>query len=141
MDKEILDPIEAANSEFYKSLEAGSIERLEDIWLHEDWVRLVHPGWGIITGWKSVRETLKSMVEEGYKFKVSPSEIWVQRTGDFAWVTCTENITVFMESNFDSVQAIATNLFKYHEGHWLMVHHHATPIPVILNNPPTDVIQ
>jgi hypothetical protein len=37
--------VEAANQEFYKTFDSGSVEAMERIWLHEDWVRCVHPGW------------------------------------------------------------------------------------------------
>jgi hypothetical protein len=61
--------------------------------------------------------------------------------GDFAWVTCTENITVFNESSFDSRLATATNLFILREGRWFMVHHHASPIPIVVPDSSTDTIQ
>jgi hypothetical protein len=58
-----------------------------------------------------------------------------------AWVICTENITIFNDSSFDSAQAVATNLFIRREGRWLMVHHHASPIPVIIPDDSSDIIQ
>ena len=133
--------IEQANSAFYRALESGVIERMDDVWAHEDWVRCVHPGWDMLTGWARVRESWMMIFEGGQKMRASPSEVWVWVSGDVAWVTCTENITVFNEASFDSAQATATNLFVHREGRWLMAHHHASPIPLIVPDNASDIIQ
>ena len=133
--------IEEANTKFYRALESGDLERMEEVWAHEDWVRCVHPGWDLITGWQRVRESWEMIFEGGQKMRASPSEVWVRTTGELAVVTCTENITVFNEARFDSAQATATNLFVHTEGRWLMVHHHASPIPTIVPDTSSDTIQ
>jgi hypothetical protein len=61
--------------------------------------------------------------------------------GEVALLTCTENITVFAEDSFDTVQALATNVFILSGGRWLMVHHHASPVPAIVPDQSSDVIQ
>jgi ketosteroid isomerase-like protein len=133
--------IEQANSAFYRALESGVIERMDEVWAHEDWVRCVHPGWDMLTGWSRVRESWMMIFEGGQKMRASPSEVWVWVSGDVAWVTCTENITVFNEASFDSAQAAATNLFVHREGRWLMAHHHASPLPLIVPDNASDIIQ
>lgn len=133
--------VEQANASFYRALESGVIERMEEVWAHETWVRCVHPGWDMLTGWQQVKESWTMIFDGGQKMRASPSDVWVLITGDLAWVSCTENITVFNEASFDSAQAIATNIFINREGRWLMVHHHASPIPIILPDTSSDVIQ
>lgn len=133
--------VEQANAAFYRALESSVIERMDDVWTHEDWVRCVHPGWDMLTGWGRVRESWVMIFEGGQKMRASPSEVWVWISGDFAWVTCTENITVFNAASFDSAQAAATNLFVRREGRWLMAHHHASPIPLIVPDTASDIIQ
>lgn len=133
--------VEQANAAFYRALESGMIERMDEVWAHEDWVRCVHPGWDMLTGWGRVHESWMMIFEGGQKMRASPSEVWVSISSDFAWVTCTENITVFNEASFDSAQAAATNLFVRRGGRWLMVHHHASPIPLIVPDTASDIIQ
>jgi ketosteroid isomerase-like protein len=70
-----------------------------------------------------------------------PTDIVVQVEGNLAWVTCTENITVFDNASFDTAQAAATNLFLRRDGRWLMIHHHASPIPMIVPDTSSDTIQ
>jgi ketosteroid isomerase-like protein len=136
------DPlIEEANAEFYRAIESNDIERMDEVWAHEAWVKCVHPGWEMISGWKRVRESWARIFEDGQSMRISSSSVLVYSEGDFAWVTCLENITVFEETSFDSVQAAATNLFVRRDGRWLMVHHHASPIPMIVADNSSDTIQ
>lgn len=138
-DSKIL--IEQANAAFYRALESSVIERMEEIWAHEDWVRCIHPGWDMVVGWSRVRESWAMIFDGGQQMRASPSEVRVDFIGNLALVTCLENITVFGESSFDSAQAVATNLFLRRDNRWLMVHHHASPIPMIIPDDSSDVIQ
>lgn len=133
--------IEAANTAFYRALESGSLEMMDEIWEHGERVRCVHPGWEMIAGWSRVRESWTKIFENGQKMRVSPTDVWVRIVGDLAFVTCTENITVFDETSFDSAQAAATNLFVRAQDRWLMIHHHASPIPMLVPDTSSDTIQ
>jgi ketosteroid isomerase-like protein len=133
--------VEAVNLAFYRALEAQEIERLEELWAHENWVRCVHPGWDLIAGWTRVRESWVRIFEGGQKMRVQPTDITIRIEGSLAWVTCTENITVFDNASFDTAQAAATNLFVRRDGRWLMVHHHASAIPMIVPDASSDTIQ
>jgi ketosteroid isomerase-like protein len=133
--------VKAANQEFYKTLDTASLEAMDQIWLHEDWVRCVHPGWDVLTGWKEVRESWDRIFQGDQKMRVSTDEVSVCPIGDVALVTCVENIMIFQGADFDSMQAIATNIFINRDGRWLMAHHHASAIPVIMPDSATDTIQ
>jgi ketosteroid isomerase-like protein len=140
MDSESRISVEEANNAFYRALESGMLERMDDVCARR-WVRCVHPGWDLLTGLSRVRESWEMIFESGQKLRATPSDVWVHMDADFAWVTCTENITVFNESSFDSALAAATNLFVLRDGRWLMVHHHASPIPVVVPDSSSDTIQ
>ena len=73
--------------------------------------------------------------------KVSTDDVSVCPIGDVALVTCIENIMIFQGTDFDSMQAVATNIFINKNGRWLMAHHHASAIPVIMPDSATDTIQ
>jgi ketosteroid isomerase-like protein len=138
---EIIETIKSANTAFYRAIESGSVERMEELWAHEDYVRCIHPGWDVVTGWAKVRQSWEQIFADGQKMRISPTEVSVFFSGDFAWVACTENITIFEDTNFDTVQAIATNLFQQRKGKWLLVHHHASPIPMLVPDSESDTIQ
>lgn len=133
--------IEEKNAEFYKALEAQSVQKMDAVWLQEEWVSCVHPGWEMIVGWKDVRSTWEKIFSGSQKMRVSPADVNVRSSGDIAWVTCVENITVFQEDRFDSIQAVATNLYMNRNDAWMLIHHHASPIPVIMAETATETVQ
>jgi len=104
-------------------------------------VRCIHPGWDLLIGWARVRESWEQIFDSDQRMRIQPSEVRVSSADSFAWVTCVENITVFQEDSFDTVQAVATNMFVCHDERWLLVHHHASPIPMIVPDSASDTIQ
>jgi ketosteroid isomerase-like protein len=135
------ETIKSANLEFYRAIESGVIERMEDVWWHTENARCVHPGWNLLVGWTRIRAAWEQIFASEEKMRISPTDVYIYYSGDLAWVTCTENITVFQETSFDTVQAVATNLFIQREGKWLMLHHHASPIPTMALDMQSDTIQ
>jgi len=141
VDDETKRAVEEANAAFYRALESSRIERMDEVWSHEEPVRCVHPGWELITGWPRVRESWVRIFEGGQKMRVHPTEVCTQVSGEFAWVTCIENITLFNDESFDTAQAVATNLFLLRDGRWLMAHHHTSLIPMIVSEADAETIQ
>ncbi len=123
--------IAEANERFYEALEAGDLTAMETVWLHADWVKCVHPGWELITGWEGVSESWRRIFENSGGMRVSAREVRIKISGDFSWVSCTESLAIFLDSSSAPVTATtaATNLFHRIGSEWLMVHHHASPTP------------
>jgi ketosteroid isomerase-like protein len=135
------EAIKSANTGFYRAIESGVIDHMEEVWSHTENARCVHPGWDLIVGWSRIREAWERIFASEQKMRITPTDVYVYYLADFAWVSCIENITVFQETNFDTVQAVATNLFVQRDGKWLMLHHHASPIPTIALDMESDNIQ
>jgi uncharacterized protein (TIGR02246 family) len=117
------------NRRFYQAFEAMDLEQMEAIWLHDDWVQCVHPGWELLLGWEEVRESWERIFANTQRIKVELSSIWVRVEGNVAWVACTEHVTSAFERGFDQAVVQATNIFVLREGAWQMVAHHASPLP------------
>ena len=141
MNGEAEDSIAKANARFYRALESGSLEQMDEIWLHDDCTRCVHPGWEMISGWERVKKSWARIFESGQRMRVSPTELQIWTLGEVACVTCKENITIFDDASFDSAQAVATNVFVLSDGIWLMMVHHSSPVPVLVPDAATDTIQ
>ena len=47
----------AANLAFYEAMRSLDIARMEAVWLQEDWVRCLHPGWELLLGWEEVQRS------------------------------------------------------------------------------------
>lgn len=134
----------AANLRFYLAFQALDIEQMDDVWLHEDWVECVHPGWDLLLGWEEVRESWARIFAGTQRMKVDLSSVWVRVEGDVAWVACTEHVTSTFERGFDQALVQATNIFVRRPAPadnpskpagsgarwcWQMVAHHASPLP------------
>ncbi len=135
--------VEDANERFYRALENCDLEAMEAIWLHEDWVKCVHPGWDLIIGWEQIRDSWRRIFENTSGMRVSATDVVVKIEGDFAWVSCTENLALFLDRSSAPVSATttATNLFYRVGEQWLMVHHHASQVPTERLISRSDTIQ
>ena len=119
----------AANQRFYSALENLDFEAMEAVWLHEDWVACVHPGWELLEGWEEVAESWQRIFENTQRMKVEISDVSVRIEANLAWVNCVEQVTSSFATGFSTAWVQATNIFIRHDSDWLLVHHHASPIP------------
>jgi ketosteroid isomerase-like protein len=136
-----VDELRAVNERFYKALEELDLEQMERLWLHEPWVRCIHPGWDVLVGWEHVRESLEQIFASTGWMRVTPTECNIHVFGDVGMVACAENITASRDSDVGVAVAQATNLFRRTPEGWRMFHHHASPAPVRVTQPFSGTIQ
>jgi len=136
-----VDELRAVNERFYKALEELDLEQMERLWLHEPWVRCIHPGWDVLVGWEHVRESLEQIFASTGWMRVTPTECNIHVFGDVGMVACAENITASRDSDVGVAVAQATNLFRRTPEGWRMFHHHASPAPVRVSQPFSGTIQ
>jgi len=136
-----VEELRAANERFYKALEELDLEQMQRLWLHEPWVRCIHPGWDVLVGWEQVRESLAQIFASTGWMRVTPTECNVHVFGDVGMVACAENITASRDSDVGVAVAQATNLFRRTPEGWRMFHHHASPAPVRVTQPFSGTIQ
>jgi len=136
-----VEELRAVNERFYKALEELDLEQMQRLWLHEPWVRCIHPGWDVLVGWEQVRESLAQIFASTGWMRVTPTECNVHVFGDVGMVACAENITASRDSDVGVAVAQATNLFRRTPEGWRMFHHHASPAPVRVTQPFSGTIQ
>jgi ketosteroid isomerase-like protein len=124
----------AANRTFYAALHSLDISLMAQVWLHEEWVKCLHPGWELLVGWDEVEGSWEEIFHSTDQMMVSVSRPLVHVAGDVAWISCLENVTTAYRNDFSSALVEATNIFQRRRGRWFMVHHHTTP----LAQPPPD---
>jgi ketosteroid isomerase-like protein len=127
---DVIEAVEQANKGFYHALENADLEVMSSVWLHDDWVKCVHPGWDLITGWEKIRESWAQIFSGNVGMRVAATDVDIKVEGDFALVSCYELLAVFVDRNKAPVSArtTATNLFQRASGEWRMVHHHASQV-------------
>jgi ketosteroid isomerase-like protein len=138
-----IEEVEEINDRFYRALENSDLDEMSEIWLHEDWVKCVHPGWDLIIGWDEICESWDRIFSNAAGMRVSATEIEIRIEGDFALLSCYENLAVFLDSVSAPVSArtTATNLFQRVGGKWRMIHHHASQTPNAPMVTESDLIQ
>ena len=119
-----------ANRRFYQAVSDQSLRAMGKVWLQESWVKCVHPSWELLTGWNRIRKSWATIFRNTEHMKIRASQVSIRLNGDFAWVSCLENIESYRNANFSRSQAQGTNLFFRVKGKWRLVHHHASPITV-----------
>jgi ketosteroid isomerase-like protein len=129
------ETLRSANQRFYAAFESLSLEQMEAIWAHDDSVECVHPGWNLLLGWDEVRERWARIFANTKRVRIALSSVWVRVEGDTGWAACTAHITTAFAEGFDEATVQATNIFVRRNGEWLLVVHHASPLPA--STPPT----
>ena len=120
--------VREVNQKFYQALESLDLEAMEGVWLHHDLVRCVHPGWPMLAGWDSVRESWEEIFRNTESMLVSTRDVALHIEGGVGWVTCTERVTSKRADRSETALVQATNLFLRRDGEWKMVLHHASPL-------------
>lgn len=120
--------VEEANARFYRAFEALDLGAMEEVWAHGEHVKCVHPGWPLLTGWEAVRSSWEAIFESTEEMRFTLGDVRVEVAGEFAWVTCTENILSEVHGRVSVTAVLATNLFERAPDGWRMVHHHASHV-------------
>ena len=130
-----------ANKNFYSALQSLNLEEMESVWLPEEWVKCLHPGWEMLEGWEAVHESWQQIFENTKFMRITMGVQSVHVEKATAWVCCTEKISSAAEGRFETAFVQATNIFKLHNGTWFLVHHHASHLPSPLNNEAAEIVQ
>ena len=120
----------AANHAFYQALEARDLPAMDRLWLHDGWVRCIHPGWDAISGWVNVRRSFETIFASPRWFRVTPTSIDVLVFGEMGVIACVENVTTHDDEHMGMTAAQATNIFRLTGMGWRMMHHHASSAPM-----------
>jgi len=83
-----VEELRAVNERFYKALEELDLEQMQRLWLHEPWVRCIHPGWDVLVGWEHVRESLEQIFASTGWMRVTPTECNIHVFGEVGMVAC-----------------------------------------------------
>jgi ketosteroid isomerase-like protein len=123
------DGVRAANNRFYAAFESLDLAEMEAVWAHDEEVECVHPGWDLLLGWDEVRERWARLFANARRVRIALSSVWVRIEGNVGWVACTEHVTTAFADGFDDAMVQATNIFVHGDEGWLLVAHHASPLP------------
>ena len=118
------------NERFYKALGTRDLELMDTVWIKDSQAGCVHPGWIMLQGWEAIKQSWENVFDPRDQVDIRLSGISVEIKGDVAWLTCIQELTYINRDPITMNVSQSTNIFKRHDSGWLMVLHHASPIPV-----------
>lgn len=123
------EAVRLANQRFYAAFKSLNMAEMEAVWAHDDSVECVQPGWDLLFGWEEVRGRWARIFANTKRVQIVLSNVWVRVEGTVGWVACTARITTAFADGFDQANVQTTNIFVERDGEWLLVTHHASPLP------------
>lgn len=133
------DAVNDINARFYEAFEALDIRRMEAIWLHEDYIQCVHPGWSLLVGWDAVMESWRRIFDNTDQMRFRITDVRIHVAGTFAWVTLYENLVNSVQGESNGAVILTTNIFEEVGEGWRMVHHHGSPVMIPETEPKRTV--
>jgi len=118
------------NETFYKALGTRNLELMDQVWVKDSRAGCVHPGWIMINGWQAVRQSWENVFDPNDQVDIRLSSITVEIKGEVAWVTCIQQLIYINRDPIGINMSQSTNIFERHDSGWLMILHHASPIPI-----------
>ena len=127
MDKE---QILKVNELFYKALGTRDLKLMKTLWILDERAGCVHPGWTILRSWENIYQSWENIFDPEDQVDINLTKINININNNRAWLTCVQEMVYLKRdpSMFNLSQS--TNIFEKIGGKWLMVLHHASPIPV-----------
>ncbi|HKF27759.1 MAG TPA: nuclear transport factor 2 family protein [Candidatus Binataceae bacterium] len=122
------EAVVAANRTFYDAFESLDVGKMESVWLQDQRIVCIHPGWRKLLGWGAIMTSWERIFESVFEMKFELGEMDVMISGDLAVVIVQENLTQRGYEGISRSQVLTTNVFERSGQRWLMVVHHGSPI-------------
>ncbi|HVA81977.1 MAG TPA: nuclear transport factor 2 family protein [Candidatus Binataceae bacterium] len=124
----------AANRAFYAAFQSLDSEKMEALWLREQRIACIHPGWRKLSGWGPIMASWERIFDNAFEMKFELGELEVMISGDLAVVVVEEELTQRGYDGVSRAQVLATNVFERVGDKWFMILHHGSPVLA----PPSD---
>jgi ketosteroid isomerase-like protein len=120
--------IREANDRLYAGLNdmfKGDLEILNKLWSQSEKVTQMGPFGGRLTGWQAVQEEFQRTAALNLGGSIVCAELHVFAGLEMGYTVCVEEgENVDAQGNPVKVSHRATNIFRYENGEWKLVHHH-----------------
>jgi len=119
-----------AGQVFTAAIMARNIEAMDKVWAHKPYATFIGPlSTSLVTGWEGVRKAWQMRFGQFDRVTIMPAETEAHITGKVAWTVGMEKVHLLRKDGKTlDLDAFVTNVFEDHDGRWLMVSHHATPV-------------
>jgi ketosteroid isomerase-like protein len=126
-----LDAVKAANQAFYTALSARDMKAMRKVWATDPDTTNIGPGYKTVAvGWDTIGKGFEATWDAVPELKVTMEGPRIKIVADTAWASGIEQMQGKNKTGaIVSGAYLVTNIFQKQDGHWLMVHHHASRMP------------
>jgi ketosteroid isomerase-like protein len=100
----VRESILEANRAFYQAFESLDANRMGELWLRDQRIVCIHPGWRRLTGWGPIMNSWERIFKNVFEMKFELDDPQVMTSGDLAVVVVEENLT---QRGYDGTNAHA----------------------------------
>lgn len=129
LDSQDIEEIIEANSRFYEALGGRDLELMKTVFVADGRAGCTHPGWVMLRGYDAIIQSWENVFDPDDKLDINLHNVTVDLMGDTAWVTCIQELTYIMRDPVMMNVSVSTNIFEKTGAGWLMLIHHASPVP------------
>ena len=126
-----------ADRAFYRAFESADIEAMMAVWAGEDDVTCIHPGSHRLQGCGAIKDSWQQIFSNGTPLKFTLTESHYTQDTNLAVHMVKENIRV--DGVLQGVM-LATNIYRFIDGGWRMMLHHASPEPQEVDQQATQTL-
>ena len=128
-DKQDIDQIIKANNRFYEALGERDLELMKTVFVADERAGCTHPGWIMLRGYDAIIQSWENVFDPEDKLHINLHNVTVDIKAQSAWVTCLQELTYIKRDPVMMNVSVSTNIFEKTERGWLMLIHHASPVP------------
>lgn len=118
------------NELFYKALGTRDLDLMKDLWVRDERSGCVHPGWIVLRSWDVIMQSWENIFDPQDQVDIKISDINLDIKENFATLTCIQEMIYIKREPVMFNLSQSTNLFEKNVDGWLMIFHHASPVPV-----------
>ena len=137
-EKQDRDLIIKANSRFYEALGERDIELMKLVFVPDERAGCTHPGWIMLRGYDAIIQSWENVFDPEDKLHINLHNVTVDLRGQTAWVTCIQELTYIRRDPVMMNVSVSTNIFEKTDSGWLMLIHHASPVPFTTETEASD---
>jgi len=123
--------VKAANGAFYSAISARDLAAMRKVWAHGAGIRHIGPSSKVIAvGWDAIDREFSGTFHNFSTMAVTEPQPFISVHGDFAYVSGIEKLHSKTAAGVvANTSLFGTSIFEKEGGRWLMIYHHASPIP------------
>ncbi len=123
------------NKLFYQALGTRDMNLMSLVWKKDQKVGCIHPGWTVIRGWEAIIQNWESIFDPSDQVNITISDVDIEVRENLAWLTCIQIMEYIKRKPVSYNISQSTNIFEKTPEGWLMILHHASPIPYYISDP------